>query len=178
MSLNAARGVRLTLAAFLWAGTPSAVLAGAPRVADLRACGRGFDRGDYAGALELCRARLQADPKDVAARILLAQAEAALGRSDAALLGFREALRVDPKSASAHLALGISLLQTGRTQDAVTELQAATALEPRMRQGYYQLGRAYRILGRSAEAEAAAVRFQELLEQERAEGSLEQSDPR
>ena len=85
---------------------------------------------------------------------------------------------MDPKSAAAHFALGISLLQTGQAQDAVAELLAATALEPRMRQAYYQLGRAYRMLGRSAEAEAASAKFQELLDQERAERNVEPSDPR
>jgi Flp pilus assembly protein TadD len=87
-------------------------------------------------------------------------------------------LRVDPKSAPAHYALGISLLQTGQAQDAVNELQAATALEPRMRQAYYQLGRAYRMLGRTAEADAASVKFQELLDQERADRSVDPADPR
>ena len=301
MNAKAGRGASLTLAGLL-----SAV---APPAPDPRECARGFDRGDYAGVLERCRALLQADPKDVATRIVLARTEAALGRFDAALLGFREALAIaprntdalyylgitagvlaqgeyqrllstapdsarahqllaesheaqdrpaeaeaeykaaldknpgslevlvalgtllrsksrfdealssysraaaiaprnydvlygigvchsyqgqqdkavasfreavgaDPKSAPAHYALGLSLLQTGQTQDAVAELQAAAGLEPRMRQAYYQLGRAYRLLGRSADAEAAAAKFQELLEQERAETSLERSDPR
>jgi protein O-GlcNAc transferase len=310
------RGLGLLLASLLSASASGAPLDSAspappdvgPGPVALRDCALLFDRGDYPGVLERCRGRLKADPKDVGTRILLARAEAALGRFDVALggfqealaiaprntdalyylsltagvlaqgeyqrlvatapdsarahqvlaeahasqdrpaeaedeykaalekspaslellialgdltrsksrfddalsyynraaaiapsdysalygigvcysyqgqqakaaLSFREALKADPRSASAHFALGISLLQTGQTQDAVTELRTATSLEPRMRQAYYQLGRAYRMLGRTAEAEAASARFQELLEQERAERSVEPSPP-
>jgi DNA-binding SARP family transcriptional activator len=45
-----------------------------------------------------------------------------------------------------------------------------------MRQAYYQLGRAYQVLGRSAEAEAAFARVQDLLQQER-KGAEEHVDP-
>lgn len=88
---------------------------------------------------------------------------------------FRQALRREPDSAPAHLALGSSLLQTGQTPAAVIELEAARRLEPRMRQAYFLLGRAYRALGRSAEAEAAFKRVQELVRQEgeAAEANLE-----
>ena len=56
--------------------------------------------------------------------------------------------------------------------------EAATALEPRMRQAYYQLGRAYRVLGRSAEAEAASAKVQELVRAGAcAEASIERPDP-
>lgn len=308
--LNAkARHASLALAGVLWLSTSARPLWAEPGAPGLRDCARAFDRGDYARAIEFCRGRLQAEPKDLPSRILLARSEAALGRFEAAYDGFREALRLDPRSsdalyylgitagvlaqgeyqrllamapesarahqllgesykaqdrapeaeaewkaaveanprsaealvalgdltrsksrfdealsyysraaeiaprsydalyglgvchsyrgqqalavesfkkallldprsAPAHFALGLSLLQTGQAEAAVAELQAATALEPRMRQAYYQLGRAYRMLGRSAEAEAATAKVQELLEQELAETSLERPDPR
>lgn len=93
-----------------------------------------------------------------------------------AVESFRQALRLEPSSAPAHLALGNSLLQTGQTSAAVTELEAAKRLEPRMRQAFFLLGRAYRALGRSAEAEAAFAKVQELVRQEgvAAEANLEE----
>lgn len=309
LKVKGGRGASLALTGLLWLGTPAGPLQAALQPPDCRECARAFDRGDYAGAIDLCRGRLQAEPKDLPTRILLARSEAALGRFEAAYDGFREALRLDPRSsdalyylgmtagvlaqgeyqrlmamapesarahqllgesyqaqdgapeaeaefkaaaeanprsvealvalgdltrtksrfdealsyysraaeiaprsydalyglgvchsyrgqqalavesfkkallldprsAPAHLALGLSLLQTGQAEAAVAELQAATGLEPRMRQAYYQLGRAYRLLGRSAEAEAATAKVQELLEQELAEDRLERSDPR
>jgi len=100
------------------------------------------------------------------------------GRHDKAVDSLREALRVDPNSAPAHLALGISLLRTERAQDAVTEFETAAALEPRMRQAYYQLGRAYRALGRTADADAAMAKVQELLGNERdSEEIVQPPDP-
>jgi tetratricopeptide (TPR) repeat protein len=88
------------------------------------------------------------------------------GKPVEAIESFRRALALEPGSAAARLALGISLLQTSQTEAAVTELEAATALEPQMRQAYYHLGRAYKMLGRSADADAAFAKVQELLRRE------------
>lgn len=289
----------------------AAALAAAASALEMPAYARAFHGGDYPGAKKLASERLAAQPSDVQARIILARAEAAMGRFEAAYASFREAerraprnpdalyylavtagalaeaeyarlLELAPGSARAHqlrgqtyqaqgrnaeaeaayeaalaagpasadvlaalgdlarakvafaearqhyekalerapghegalyglgvcasytgehataveffrralrvadsaptrLALGISLLKTGRTAEAAAELEAATKLEPQMRQAYYHLIRAYQGLGRSADAEAAFARFQELMEKERdfAEGLLESArEPR
>ena len=120
---------------------------------------RAFDRGDYPRAKALAAERLQAQPGDVPARILLARAEAAMGRFDAAYAGFREARRRDPRnpdalyylaltagalaeaeyarlvelapgSARAHQLRGQSLAAQGRSADAEAELEAALAAGP------------------------------------------------
>jgi len=120
---------------------------------------RAFHRGDYPRAKALATERLQAMPGDVPARILLARAEAAMGRFDAAYAGFREAQRRDarnpdalyylgvtagvlaqaeyerlltvaPGSARAHLLRGQSEAAQGHTADAKRELEAALAVGP------------------------------------------------
>jgi len=118
-----------------------------------------FHGGDYRRAKALAAERLQAAPGDVPARILLARAEAAMGRFDAAYAGFREAQRRDPQNPDALYYLGVTagvlaqveyerLLQVapesarahqlraqsaaaqGRTTEAKRELEAALAVGP------------------------------------------------
>src|SRR5262245_2016901 len=120
---------------------------------------RAFHGGDYRRAKTLATERLQAAPGDVPARILLARAEAAMGRFDAAYAGFREAQRRDPQNPDALYYLGVTagvLAQTeyerllkvapgsarahqlrsqseaaqGRTAEAKRELEAALAVGP------------------------------------------------
>ena len=120
---------------------------------------RAFDRGDYPRAKALAVERLEVEPGDVPARILLARADAAMGRFDAAYAGFREARRRDPRnsdalyylaltagalaeaeyarlmelapdSARAHQLRGQSYAAEGRNADAVVEFEAALAAAP------------------------------------------------
>lgn len=120
---------------------------------------RAFHRGAYLRAKTLVGERLRTHPGDVPARILLARAEAAMGRFEAAYAGFREARRRDPRtpdalyylgitagvlaqveyerllamapgSARAHQLRGQSYAAQGRTTDAKGELEAALAAGP------------------------------------------------
>src|SRR5437899_12367035 len=69
---------------------------------------RAFDRGDYTRALALAGERIRIQPGDINARIVLARAEAAQGRFDAAYEELRKALRIDPRSTDALYYLGIT----------------------------------------------------------------------
>src|SRR5262245_24264403 len=69
---------------------------------------RAFHSGDYPRAKALATQRLRATPGDVPARVLLARAEAAMGRFDAAYAGFREAQRRDPRDPDALYYLGVT----------------------------------------------------------------------
>jgi tetratricopeptide (TPR) repeat protein len=155
--------------AALEAGPPTADVLVA--LGDLRRSKLAFAeaRGYYSRALELA-------PRNYDALYGAGACDSYAGDHAKAVGFFEQAVRIAPGSAPARLALGISLLQTGVTAAAVTELEAAAKLEPRMRQAYYQLGRAYQVLGRSAEAEAAFARVQDLLQQER-KGAEEHVDP-
>ena len=62
---------------------------------------RAFDRGDYPGAITLARRRIAAAPADVGAQIVLARAEAALGRFEAAYQGLRKVLAREPRNTDA-----------------------------------------------------------------------------
>lgn len=108
-----------------------------------------FHRGDYARATALAGERLKARPADVQARIVLARAEAAMGRLDAAYAGFREALRLDPRSPDALYYLGIAA-------GALAEAEYGRLLEmaPASARAHQLRGRSYQAQGRSAEAVA------------------------
>lgn len=109
---------------------------------------------------------LEAAPGSYDALYGIGACRAYQGKQAEAIEAFRKALAIDPDSAAAHLALGIALLQSGQNQPAATELETATRLEPKMRQAYYHLGRAYKLLDRSADAEAAYAKMQQLLRRE------------
>jgi tetratricopeptide (TPR) repeat protein len=159
------------------AAAPAAVPSSLPEYA------HAFHGGDYRRAKALATERLQAAPGDVAARILLARAEAALGRFDAAYAGFREAQRRDPHNPDALYYLGVTagvlaqaeyerLLKVapgtarahqlrgqtdaaqGRSADAERELAAALAVGPPSAEVLIALGDLER--GRLAFAEARA----------------------
>ena len=98
--------------------------------------------------LERCRPRLRAEPKDVGTRILLARAEAALGRFDAALGGFREALVIAPRNTDAlyYLSLTAGVLAQG-------EYQRLLATAPDSARAHQVLAEAHEAQDRPAEAE-------------------------
>ena len=113
-------------------------------------CARAFDRGDYPGAIDLARRRVQAMPRDVATRIVLARAEAARGRFEAAFDGFRQALRLDPRNADALYYVGMTagVLAQG-------EYERLFALAPGSARAHQLLGQSYEAQDRPHEAVAA-----------------------
>lgn len=77
---------------------PAARAGATPSIAQ---CTRAFDRGDYELAIALSRQRLAGRPADTGAHIVMARAEAARGRFEAAYQGFRKVLARDPRNADA-----------------------------------------------------------------------------
>ena len=88
-------------------------------------------------------------PGDVQARIILARAEAALGRYEAAFEGFGKALRADPRSADALYYLGIT---AGVLAQA--EYERVLELGPESTRAHQLRGESYQAEGRAREAEA------------------------
>ncbi len=109
---------------------------------------------------------LDVKPHDYAAAYGLGAALLFKHDDAGAAKSLRLAVGIDPKSAAAHVALGDALLRQGHLPAAITELQIAVSLMPDMRQAYTLLARAYSILGRTAEANAALRKSQELNHQE------------
>lgn len=109
---------------------------------------RAFNRGDYAQAIALSKERLRTVPGDVQARIVLARADAAEGRYEAAFEGFRTALRADPRSTDALYYLGIT---AGVLAQA--EYERVLALGPESARAHQLRGESYQAEGRAREAE-------------------------
>ena len=110
---------------------------------------RAFYRGDVAEAASLAVDRLKTQPADVQARIVLARAEAARGRFDAAYAGFRKALEADPRNPDALYFLGIT---AGVLAQA--EYERLLALAPGSARAHQLQGQSNQAQGRNAEAEA------------------------
>jgi tetratricopeptide (TPR) repeat protein len=128
---------------------PSPSRAGAP--ADAAAeCAQAFHRGDYPRAVTLARARLLVQPREVTTLIVLARAEAAQGRFEAAYEGFQRALRVDPRNTDAlyYLAITAGVL-------AQSEYERLFALAPGSGRAHQLRGQSYEAQGRPHEAVAA-----------------------
>ena len=121
----------------------------APRPAEAPEYARAFHRGDYPQAKALAAERLQAVPGDASARLLLARAEAAMGRFDAAYAGFREAQRRDPRDPDALYYLGVT---AGVLAQA--EYERLLAMAPGSARAHQLRGRTYAAQGRNADAEA------------------------
>ncbi len=112
-------------------------------------CANAFHRGDYPRAKALAAERLKVRPGDVPARILLARAEAAMGRFDAAYVGFREAQRRDPRSPDALYYLGLTAGVLAQV-----EYDRLLAMAPGSARAHQLRGQTYEAQGRNADAEA------------------------
>lgn len=110
---------------------------------------RAFHRGDYSTALTLARKELEARPADLTALIVLARAEAALGRFEAAYRAFLGALRQDPKSVDALYYVGMT---AGVLAEA--EYQRLLALAPGSARAHQLRAESLEAQGRRPEAEA------------------------
>lgn len=86
-----------------------------------------LDRKDYLGALDSAGAALVLDPGCAAALHQRGRAEAALGRTDAAIETLREARQRDPGNPWIANTLGLVLLEHGRAGEAVPVLELAAS---------------------------------------------------
>ncbi len=95
---------------------------------------------DPMAAVQDYRKRLDANPKDLEAMILLANANYDIQRFGPALELYRRALALDPTNASVRTDMATALRQAGKTEDAVTELLTALAVAPEHAAALYNLG--------------------------------------
>ena len=140
----------LLLAAALAAPPPRAWAVAGSGGVTAADCARAFDRGDYTQAVVLARGRVAAAPNDVATRIVLGRAEAALGRFEAAYDAFRQALRTDPRHVDALYYLGIT---AGVLAGA--EHERLFTLAPGSARAHQLLAQSYQAQGRPDDARAA-----------------------
>jgi protein O-GlcNAc transferase len=135
--------------AFLVLCSPAPCLLADESPRDASESARAFHRGDYPRAIELARARLQAEPRDVEAQIVLARAEAALGHFEAAFDGFRSALRLDSRNPDALYYLSLT---SGALAQA--EYQRLMTMAPDSARVHQLMAESYQAQDRPAEAEA------------------------
>jgi Tfp pilus assembly protein PilF len=103
-------------------------------------------------AADLCRAAVQADPRDPGARAMLATALAALGRPVEAETEYRAALRYAPRDAAIGCAFGKFLLDRFRSKEAAAQAEAALVFAPDDLPAHNLLGMALAAQGRMDEA--------------------------
>ncbi len=87
------------------------------------------DAGDPAGAEEWCRKCLRAFPRHGMAYVIMADLQAARGRTDDALKSLAAGIEKDPRLVQAHRAAAEILAKAGRTPEAVNELKKALVIK-------------------------------------------------
>ncbi|MFN3147095.1 MAG: tetratricopeptide repeat-containing sulfotransferase family protein [Paracoccaceae bacterium] len=133
------------------AGSAKASLGGADPAAVKRVIGL-LQKGDAAAAERGAAALVAAHGQVALLRDILASAQAACGRFEAAEASWRKAVSLDPGMVEARLKLGRFLLDRGRADEALPHLDAAARLDPKRADAAIQLGMARAALGRSGAA--------------------------
>jgi len=107
---------------------------------------------DNAGAVDVLRRAVAADPANAEWHRLLAGAYLLEDHPDDALAEFAAALRIDPRDADAHLGVGQIHLNAGRNAEAVDALRRAAELKPNSIEAEYALATALTRVGNGREA--------------------------
>jgi Flp pilus assembly protein TadD len=107
--------------------------------------------------------QLKLSPGNPIAMYNLGSAQVDSGQEREAVPLLQEVVRIYNHPTGADYYLGRALAAQGREEEAVLTFQRATTLDGEMqRRAWYQLSQAYRHLGKTAEARAAAVKYEQL----------------
>src|SRR5271156_2913675 len=107
--------------------------------------------------------QLKLTPGNPIAMYNLASAQVDSGQERDALPLLQEVVKIYNHPTGADYYLGRALAAEGKEQEAVLSFQRATTLDGEMqRRAWYQLSQTYRHLGKTAEARAAAVKYEQL----------------
>jgi tetratricopeptide (TPR) repeat protein len=119
----------------------------------------GLDPSRTGGAttvLETFEQRVAEHPRDLAARLDLADLYLESGNTSAAAAQYLMALQIDPRNAEAQAKLGFLLYQGGKAEEGLRAVNGALAVDPAYPEALYYKGVILlRALGRPAEAAAA-----------------------
>jgi tetratricopeptide (TPR) repeat protein len=112
--------------------------------------------GNAASSLALLERRVAEHPRDLAARLDLADRYMADGNTAAAAAHYLVALQVDPRNAEAQAKLGFILYQGGKAEEALRAVNGALAVDPSYPEALYYKGVILlRALNRPSEAAGA-----------------------
>jgi tetratricopeptide (TPR) repeat protein len=128
-----------------------------------------LQEGDPAAAESEFRAELTLNPQDVVAKFHVAYVLMQQQHRDDAIKLLTEVIQQKPDYPDAQYQLGKALLETGDARGAVGPLETAVHLDAAQDNALYQLSLAYRRLGRTAEAEAALKKYQNIKNKQRDE---------
>src|SRR5271155_1905290 len=110
--------------------------------------------------------QLRLTPGNPIAMYNLGSAQVDSGQEQAALPLLQEVVRNYNHPTGADYYLGRALVAEGRNEEAVKEFQRATAIAGEMqRRSWYELSQLYRHMGKTVEAHAAVLKYQELKEE-------------
>jgi tetratricopeptide (TPR) repeat protein len=118
------------------------------------------ERGRYDDAARSLREAVEKRPRDLPARLKLAEVLLARGEPDASASLYDEILKERADSPQAHQGAGRVEAARGRFAAAAERFRRATELFPGYGAAYYALGLAYRDLGRADEARAALQAYE------------------
>jgi len=121
-----------------------------------------YRAGRIADAEHVCREILAAEPENVPAAVLCAQATGQRGDLKGAIDLLQGALRIRPNSVPALNGLAMLSLRAGRLDAAGAACQRCLAVEPKNVVAFYNLGQIADAAGRPADAAAAYRRALEL----------------
>jgi tetratricopeptide (TPR) repeat protein len=110
-------------------------------------------------ALDQLRARLKANPDDLAALVGLGDLFFDAGKFDQALPLYRHALALDPSNPDVRTDAASALHQTGHDLEALRELDAVLRTRPTFAQALFNRAIVLRAIGRRTDAVAAFKRF-------------------
>lgn len=108
--------------------------------------------GQLGSAINILQQAIEADPDNIAARVMLAQVHASLTHEEAADALFRSTLDRVPHQPVLHLRYADFLIGVGRTDDAERHLRAALKLRPDHPAARIALGRLHTRRGEHAQA--------------------------
>jgi protein O-GlcNAc transferase len=120
----------------------------------------GMAAADAAAAEQAYRKAMEADPRDSAAYVNLAELLRRIGRTAEALALNRQAVAVDPSNATAWHNLGLLLAANQQIDEAIDAYQQVLKLDPAYAVALNDLGNAFRALGWIDESIACFQRSQ------------------
>ena len=122
-----------------------------------------FQSGQMPQVEKIASKLLKKYPHGFMVHNLLGNAQAAQGKTVAAIKSFKQALKVDPRVAELHLNVGMLSGQLGKTDDAIAGYQHAVKLNPALTDAHYNLGIA---LQAKSDLVGAAASYQNAIKNE------------
>ncbi len=99
-----------------------------------------YAAGQLDDALAICELLVEANPDDVPALFLMAEAMLDMDEFEGAEELYRDVLRLEPDSAGCYTGLGVALFELCRFDEARRALETANDLDPRIGEGRMYLG--------------------------------------